>query len=97
MNVHLGETFDKFVSDLIATGLYQTQSEVVREGLRLLKEKEELRQIRLKELRQEIQKGIDSLERGEGTTYSNAGELAEKIKRQGRERLKNSKEAQSAP
>ncbi len=36
MNVHLGETFDKFVAELIASGEYQSQSEVVREGLRLV-------------------------------------------------------------
>lgn len=82
MNVHLGETFDKFVADLIATGLYQSQSEVIREGLRLLKEREDLRQIRLQELRQEIQKGIDSLERGEGTPLD-----MEEIKAEGRKKL----------
>lgn len=90
MNVHLGDTFDRFVADLLATGLYQSQSEVIREGLRLLKEREDLRQIRLKELRQEIQKGIDQLDRGEFTTYSNPGDLAKEIKAKGRERLRKS-------
>lgn len=60
MNVHLGETFDKFVVELIASGLYQSQSEVIREGLRLLKEREDLRKLRLEELRKEIQRGLDS-------------------------------------
>jgi antitoxin ParD1/3/4 len=35
MNVHLGETSDKFVAELLESGLYQSQSEVIREGLRL--------------------------------------------------------------
>jgi antitoxin ParD1/3/4 len=65
VNVHLGETFDKFVGELIASGLYQSQSEVVREGLRLLKEREDLRKLRLEELRREIQVGIDQADRGE--------------------------------
>lgn len=60
MNVHLGETFDKFVVELIASGHYQSQSEVIREGLRLLKEREDLRKLRLEELRKEIQRGLDS-------------------------------------
>ncbi|NJL64102.1 MAG: type II toxin-antitoxin system ParD family antitoxin [Methylacidiphilales bacterium] len=60
MNVHLGQTFDNFVAELIATGLYQSQSEVIREGLRLLKEKEDLRKAKLAELRREIQLGLDS-------------------------------------
>jgi antitoxin ParD1/3/4 len=60
MNVHLGPTFDKFVAELISTGLYQSQSEVIREGLRLLKEKEDLRKAKLSELRREIRLGLDS-------------------------------------
>jgi antitoxin ParD1/3/4 len=82
MNVHLGETFDKFVAELIATGLYQSQSEVIREGLRLLKEKEDLRKLKLETLKKEIQTGIDQLERGEGITFD-----AEKIKAEGKKRL----------
>lgn len=92
MNVHLGETFDKFVADLIASGEYQSQSEVIREGLRLLKEREELRKIRLQELRQEIHKGIEQLEHGEFTTYSSAKELTDEIKAKGREKLRKSKQ-----
>ena len=44
MNVNLGPVFDKFVASLLKSGLYQTQSEVVREGLRMLKEREERKQ-----------------------------------------------------
>jgi antitoxin ParD1/3/4 len=40
MNVNLGTVFDQFVADLLETGHYQTQSEILREGLRLLKENE---------------------------------------------------------
>ena len=82
MNVHLGETFNKFVAELIASGLYQSQSEVIQEGLRLLKEQEDLRKLKLEELRREIHKGIDSLERGEGTPFD-----VEEIKAEGRQRL----------
>ena len=65
MNVNLGPTFDRFVADLLKTGLYQSQSEVVREGLRLLKEREDLKQLRLAELRQEIAIGSAEADRGE--------------------------------
>ncbi|BAZ00463.1 hypothetical protein NIES37_44550 [Tolypothrix tenuis PCC 7101] len=80
MNVHLGETLDKFVAELIASGLYQSQSEVIREGLRLLKEREDLRKLKLEELRRDIHKGIDQLERGEFITYTSTQDLAEEIK-----------------
>jgi antitoxin ParD1/3/4 len=82
MNVHIGETLEKFVQDLIQTGLYQSQSEVIREGLRLLKEREDLRKLRLEELRSEIQRGIDSSARGESGPFD-IGE----IKAEGRKRL----------
>ncbi len=65
MNVNLGPTFDTFISDLLKTGMYQSQSEVVREGLRLLKEREELKNLRLAELRKEIAIGSKQADRGQ--------------------------------
>jgi len=65
MNVNLGAVLDEFIADLLKTGLYQSQSEVVREGLRLLKEREELKNLRLAELRREIAVGSDQADRGE--------------------------------
>ena len=65
MNVNLGAVFDKFIGELLKTGLYQSQSEVVREGLRLLKEREELKNLRLAELRKEIAIGSEQADRGE--------------------------------
>jgi antitoxin ParD1/3/4 len=65
MNVNLGTVFDKFIADLLKGGMYQTQSEVVREGLRLLKEREELKMLRLAEIRKEIALGSEQADRGE--------------------------------
>ena len=65
MNVNLGTAFDSFIAELLKTGMYQTQSEVVREGLRLLKEREDLKHVRLAELRREIAIGSDQADRGE--------------------------------
>jgi antitoxin ParD1/3/4 len=65
MNVNLGAALDKFIGELLATGMYQSQSEVVREGLRLLKEREELKKLRLAELRKEIAIGSEQADRGE--------------------------------
>jgi antitoxin ParD1/3/4 len=64
MNVNLGPVFDKFVSDLLKSGLYQSQSEVLREGLRLLREREEFKNLRLAQLRQEIGAGMKEADRG---------------------------------
>jgi antitoxin ParD1/3/4 len=65
MNVHLGPAFDEFVAGLLKSGYYQTQSEVLREGLRLLKEREEIKRLRLAELRKEIELGSEQADRGE--------------------------------
>lgn len=65
MNVNLGTVFDQFVADLLASGEYQTQSEIVREALRLLKEREELKRLRIAEIRKAIAIGSAEAERGE--------------------------------
>jgi antitoxin ParD1/3/4 len=65
MNANLGPVFEQFVAELLASGLYQSQSEVIREGLRLLKEREELKRLRLEELRKQIALGSAEADRGE--------------------------------
>ncbi|MDM7924324.1 MAG: type II toxin-antitoxin system ParD family antitoxin [Pyrinomonadaceae bacterium] len=65
MNVSLTNELESFVSRLVATGDYHSASEVVRDGLRLLKEREELKQLRLEELRAEVRKGYEQSVRGE--------------------------------
>ena len=56
----IGEYFEEFIKQQLAEGRYASASEVIREGLRVLEDQEELRRIRLERLRAEIQKGIDS-------------------------------------
>jgi antitoxin ParD1/3/4 len=65
MNVNLGPVFDEFVSEMLDSGLYQSQSEILREGLRLLKEREEERRLRLAELRKQVTLGAKQADRGE--------------------------------
>lgn len=60
MNVSLTPELEQYVQEKVSSGLYYSASEVIREGLRLLKERELLQQIRLQELRQDIQAGLDS-------------------------------------
>jgi antitoxin ParD1/3/4 len=65
--------------------MYQTASEVIREGLRLLKERDQ----RLEALRHDIRAGFDAVERGEFTDYDEGTvrELADGVKARGRKRL----------
>lgn len=93
MNVNLGQTLEQFVADLIKTGHYQSQSEVLREGLRLLKEREELRAARLAQLRGEIDRGFADLENGRHETHDEGslGKFFADSKRRGRRKLTGSK------
>jgi antitoxin ParD1/3/4 len=84
MNVSLTPELESYVNGKVQSGLYQTASEVVREGLRLLKEREELHQLKLADLRGAVQVGLRQADRGEGVAIGEA--WAEDVKRRGRER-----------
>jgi antitoxin ParD1/3/4 len=83
----IGKHFEDMIEDLLQSGRYSTASEVMREGLRLVEEREERRKIKLEALRAEIQKGFDS------GPAEDVGDMFERIKAQGRKRLaeKNAK------
>ena len=57
MNVSLGPQLDTYVRDLVKGGDYASASEVVREGLRMLKVQ---RERQLAETRRLIQEGLES-------------------------------------
>jgi antitoxin ParD1/3/4 len=54
MNISLTHELEKFVNNKVQSGTYTSASEVVRDGLRLLVERDQLSHIRLEELRKEI-------------------------------------------
>ncbi len=60
MNISLTPELEKIVQEKVKSGLYLSASEVIRAGLRLLYEKDVIESIKIKELKKEIQKGIDS-------------------------------------
>jgi antitoxin ParD1/3/4 len=55
MNVSVGDRWENFVERIVKEGRYNSASEVVREGLRLVEERE----AKLKELRDEINTAIE--------------------------------------
>jgi antitoxin ParD1/3/4 len=79
----IGKHFEGMIAGLIESGRYSTASEVMREGLRLVEEREERHQAKLEALRAEIQKGLDSGPAEE----ADIGEMIARIKAEGRKRL----------
>ena len=86
MNVSLTPELEQLVSDKVQTGMYQTASEVVREALRLLKERDDWR---LGQLRRDVRAGFERMEQDDYTEHGPGGMLglARDIKRQGRRKL----------
>jgi antitoxin ParD1/3/4 len=66
MNISLTPELERMVDDRVKTGRYASASEVIREGLRLLEEQEQLKLQRLAAVRQKIDRGLDQLDRGQG-------------------------------
>jgi len=70
MNVTLGTEFEKRIQEKVASGMYTSASEVIRDGLRLLFEKDMQKQQQLDVLRQEVAKGFEQLSAGEQSSKS---------------------------
>lgn len=66
MNVSLTPELEKKIEEKIATGLYSSASEVVREALRLLFQVDEARQKEIADINRRIRRGVDQIDRGEG-------------------------------
>lgn len=65
MNVSLTPELERLVAEKVDSGLYRSASEVLREGLRLLRVRDDEQTARLEALRRDIQEGLDELDRGE--------------------------------
>lgn len=63
-NVNLTDHLADFVDANVATGRFQNASEVVREGLRLLEQRQREDELKLERLRQAVEIGRDDARRG---------------------------------
>ena len=59
-NYALGEHFDEFIDRLVKSGRYASASEVMRESLKLLEEREAMNAEKLSSLRRSIEDGFKS-------------------------------------
>lgn len=75
----IGEHYEALARELVASGRYASISEVLRDGLRLLEEREALRAWKLADLRKAVQDGLE----GPFEDWTSS----EDIKQEGRRRL----------
>ncbi len=67
MHVSLTPELENRVKAKVESGFYNNASEVIREALRFMEAHEEwVREIKLARLREQLQAGMDQLNRGEG-------------------------------
>ena len=74
-NVNLTEHLDRFVEAGIESGRFSNASEVVREGLRLLEQREQEDKARLEWLRAAAKKGFDAIDRGDFAAVNSEEEV----------------------
>lgn len=82
-SANLGQRLEDYVSELIKTGRYQSRSEVLREGIRLVEEREK----RLAVLDDAIARGLADADAGRVTPVRDvADKLAAKYRKMAEER-----------
>lgn len=83
MNLSLTPELEAWIEARVQSGLYRSSSEVVREALRLLREQEELKELKRQQLRSLISQGIDDLDAGRAESLNR--DLIARLKAEGRQ------------
>jgi antitoxin ParD1/3/4 len=74
-NVVLTKHQEEIIETLVGSGRYQNASEVLREGLRLVEQREAEDAAKLEVLRKAAKAGVDALDRGEYTEFGSFDDL----------------------
>jgi antitoxin ParD1/3/4 len=84
-NVNLTEHFDRFIETRVTSGRFSNASEVVREGLRLLEQREREDKAKLEWLRAAAKEGFDQLDTGKGIEFESMDDFDVYIDQIGKE------------
>ena len=79
MEITLTPEMEKMISEELATGNYISPTHVLCEGLLYLRTHRIPKEVRLENLRREVQKGIDDIRQGNYKTYDSADDMMEEI------------------
>ena len=74
-NVVVTDRQEELIDELVGSGRYQNASEVLREGLRLLEQREAEDAAKLKVLRKAAREGFGALRQGEFKEFDSADDL----------------------
>jgi len=74
-NVVLTDHQEELIENLVGSGRYQNASEVLREGLRLVEQREAEESAKLKALRKAATAGFNALDRGEFREFDSIDDL----------------------
>ncbi len=74
-NVVLTKSQEKLIETLVESGRYQNASEVLRDGLRLVEQREAEDATKLKVLREAVRIGVAALDRGEFKEFEEIEDL----------------------
>jgi len=84
VNVSLTPELERFAAERVSSGRYQSVSEVIRDGLRLLEEKELARMTAVNDLRDKIAVGLNQIKSGQVHDGEQVfSELAERSRKRG--------------
>jgi antitoxin ParD1/3/4 len=84
ISADLGPKLEEFVTAMVATGRYNSKSEVLREGVRLIQDRE----ARLAAFDAAIQRGLDDVDAGRTKP---ASEVLDRLERQYRAKIDSAK------
>lgn len=77
MNISLTPALEKFINDKVASGLYNSASEVIREALRLMLGQNEISKQCIEALNKDVQIGLDAYSNGD---FSDGDEVMRKFR-----------------
>lgn len=90
-NVVLTDRQEQLIDALVEAGRYQNASEVLREGLRLIEQREAEEAAKLAALRDAAKLGMASIEQGRARTFTDANALKRHLKDVAGKAIRNAK------
>jgi len=94
LSVPIAPEYAAFIDEQMTAGHYQSASEIVQEGLRLLQQQNETEPVRLEAIRQEVKAGFAQLDRGDYIEFNSSEEAIAHFHAKARELAAQGKTAQ---